>query len=60
MGTTQTHTHTQPATIQVRVPGIAQAFADRLAANEEQRELQLSLWLPMVTGAPDAKATKKA
>jgi hypothetical protein len=41
------------------VPGIAQAFADRLAANEEQRELQLSLWLPMVTGAPDTKATKK-
>jgi hypothetical protein len=58
MGTTQTQT--QPATTQVKVPGIAQAFTDRLAANEEQRELPLSLWLPMVTVAPDTKATKKA
>jgi hypothetical protein len=58
MGTTQTQT--QPATMQVMVPGIAQAFADRLAANEEARQLPLQLWLPMVTGAPDTKATKKA
>jgi hypothetical protein len=46
--------------MQVMVPGIAQAFADRLAANEEARQLPLQLWLPMVTGAPDTKATKKA
>lgn len=59
MGTTQTQPHATPASLHVKVPGIAQAFADRLAATDEERQVPLQLWLPMVTGAPDTKATKK-
>lgn len=59
MGTTQTQTHATPASLHVKVPGIAQAFADRLAADEEARQLPLQLWLPMVDGAPDTKAQKR-
>jgi hypothetical protein len=58
MGTTQTQT--QPSTARVSLPGIQQAFEQQLTAAEEERQVQLSLWLPMVTGAPDTKATKKA